>query len=147
MTMANRFRVGAAVVAAVAGSATAFGVAGATPPPEFLNGFRSPTGNITCTIADKGAVCEIAQHTYPTPGKPADCYQTYGDRVVLYLGSQARFTCHGDTIRDTSLPVLYYDHSVRSGDVECFSERSGIRCTNARYGHWFRIAAEAYELH
>lgn len=145
MKAAYLFRAGVTAVFAVTGVTAAFGVAGAVPA-EFQDGFRSPSGNITCVLADKGVVCEIAKYSYATPAKPANCYQTYGDRISLFQGDPARFTCHGDTIRDTSLPVLHYDHSLRSGDVECFSERSGIRCENARYGHSFRISIESYDL-
>ncbi|MFI6871398.1 DUF6636 domain-containing protein [Nocardia sp. NPDC050406] len=142
--MKSAYLIRTAVAVAALGTVSA-GVAAAVPP-AYQDGFQSPSGNITCVLADKGAVCEIANHTYATPAEPADCHQSYGDRITLFQGDPARFACHGDTIRETGLPVLRYGHSLRSGDVECFSERSGIRCVNDRFGHSFRISSESYEL-
>ncbi|WP_329407324.1 hypothetical protein OG563_35320 [Nocardia vinacea] len=138
-------RVGIAALAAVSGSMLAFGVAGAQQP-DLSNGFRSPSGNMTCVVADKGAVCEIGDHSYSAPAKPSNCYQASGDRIVLFQGDPARFTCHGDTIRDSSLPILDYGQSFRSGEVVCESQTSGMKCANTRTGHWFSLAREGYQL-
>ncbi|WP_433192764.1 hypothetical protein ACQP1G_29210 [Nocardia sp. CA-107356] len=56
-------RVGIAALAAASGAMPACGVAGAQSP-DVSNGFRAPSGNMTCVVADKG-VTPLADPVMP----------------------------------------------------------------------------------
>lgn len=65
--------------------------------------FVSPSGNISCEImgvADpRGtaqARCDVAQHTYPPPHRPASCPLDYGSSFEL--DQHASILCAGDTV-------------------------------------------------
>ncbi|AMD55631.1 hypothetical protein ATO49_22465 [Mycolicibacterium fortuitum subsp. fortuitum DSM 46621 = ATCC 6841 = JCM 6387] len=66
----------AAAAAGIALPATAYAC---PPPPKFV----TPSGNIWCLVPNgfdgsNGVVCEIRDHTYSPPAKPADCHLDWG---------------------------------------------------------------------
>jgi hypothetical protein len=65
--------------------------------------FVSPSGNISCEIlgvADPRrsaqARCDVVQHTYPQPHRPASCPLDYGSSFEL--DQRASILCAGDTV-------------------------------------------------
>jgi hypothetical protein len=130
-----------AVAAIIALPATAY----ASPAPHK---FITPSGNIWCLVSDgtNGVVCEIREHTYTAPPKPTDCPLAWGDRVSLEPGSAPEVHCHGDTIFETGTPTLPYGQARSAGPVRCESQPTGVTCTEATSGHFFRISRESLEL-
>jgi Family of unknown function (DUF6636) len=115
-------------------------------------GFASPSGNIACDVLtrDDGAnfaTCDIRDHTYVAPPKPANCQLSgWGDRVNMVQGSAPGFSCHGDINVVPGLPTLPYGQTRSAGPMTCDSEPSGMTCTDTSTGHYFRISHESYEL-
>lgn len=121
--------------------------------------FLSPTGNIACTMDSSGpayAVCKVREHVWPTPatgscelasvpgttGKPgADLQLAEGDRPCL--GSNIGQVFFDGTDAPASLD---YGRSYIAGTITCGTEPSGVTCTDARTGHYFRVSRESYEL-
>lgn len=134
----------AAATAVIALPATAY----ACPaPPKFV----TPSGNIWCLVPNgfdgtNGVVCEIREHTYTAPAKPADCPLNWGDRVSLKPGSAPEVHCHGDTIFDPGMPTLDYGRKRSAGPITCESQPAGVTCTDSGTGHFFRMSRETLEL-
>jgi hypothetical protein len=113
--------------------------------------FQSPSGNIICGIGfinNSGfALCEIGNHTWVAPPRPLSCEGGWGDRIGMDEGSAPALNCHTDTLRGTAPPTLPYGTSRAAGQINCDSAPSGVTCTDAGTGHFFRISRESYELH
>ena len=129
-------RMGAAISGAVM-VAVVLGAGTARAEYEVLN-FRSPTGNIHCSLvrlgAEKFALCEIREfvQTYKTP--PADCELDWGGAFSVADRGRGMLACHGDTIQSNDSLVLAYGKSVELFGISCRSERTGITCQNSDGG-------------
>lgn len=112
--------------------------------------FQSPSGNIACvtTSVDRGrAICEIAEHSYANPPRPADCHLGgWGNRIVMEHGSAPVWTCHGDALLADGHPTLQYGQTGSGGTITCDSETDGVTCTDSSTGHFFRVSRESYQL-
>jgi hypothetical protein len=108
------------------------------------DGFRSPTGNISCMFfddEDEAVIrCDLAEMSNRAPPRPSDCDMEWRDAFEIAGKAEAATRiCHGDTTRDERLPVLPYGSTFARKGLTCKSERSGVTCANAR-GHGFEIA-------
>ena len=65
------------------------------------------------------------------PRRPADCDLDYGGAFEMNAKGPAARLCHGDTVMDSSLPVLGYGEVWQRSGFTCKSEPSGITCFNA----------------
>ncbi len=132
---------------------------GPTPSPSGPTGgttgsysFQSPGGNIACTLGPSTnagltvAACDIGDHTYTPPPKPADCQLGWGDRFSLLQGNAAMMDCHGDTLRVPGLSTLNDGQTLSSGPITCDSESAGMTCTDNSTGHFFRVSSDSYQL-
>jgi uncharacterized protein DUF6636 len=81
------------------------------------------------------------------PLRPDRCEGTWGDRFALYQGTAASLVCSSDTLRGNGLPTLSYDSNWPVNPITCDSEPTGMTCTDASTGHFFRVSRESYELH
>jgi hypothetical protein len=121
-------------------------------PAHASGGFASPSGDIARDVftRDDGAnfaTCDIRDHTYAAPPKPASCQLGgWGDRVNMVQGSAPDFSCHGDTNVVPGLATLRYGQTRSAGPMTCDSEPSGVTCTDTSTGHYFRISRQSYEL-
>jgi hypothetical protein len=121
-------------------------------PAHSSGGFASPSGDIARDVftRDDGAnfaTCDIRDHTYAAPPKPASCQLGgWGDRVNMVQGSAPGFSCHGDTNVVPGLATLRYGQTRSAGPMTCDSEPSGVTCTDTSTGHYFRISRQSYEL-
>jgi hypothetical protein len=126
---------------------------GARASTEYF--FQSPSGNITCVLADYfgqssnaiGVECDVRDHTFQTPPRPADCRFNFGDRFSLVQGQPAVMACHGDSTNMPGEEALAYGDSRSIAPISCDSEPSGMKCTDASSGHYFRAASDSFELH
>ncbi|MED5813878.1 DUF6636 domain-containing protein [Mycolicibacterium sp. 050232] len=117
------------------------------------NMFVTPSGNIWCLVPNGegtdpagGVVCEIREHSYTAPPKPADCHLDWGDRISLKPGAAPQVHCHGDTIFVPGMPTLSYGQSRSAGPITCEVQPSGVTCTDSDSGHFFTLSRQSLEL-
>jgi hypothetical protein len=114
--------------------------------------FTTPSRNISCELTDTSSTsdgdarCDVAQHTWTLPPKPADCTGSWGGGASVSGAEQGRLTCASDTVADPGLRVLAYGQAVSFGGIVCDSQETGVRCTNRATGHGFRVARGSYDL-
>lgn len=135
--------------------------------------FSSPSGNIVCG-GGKGDIgwnlrCDVNQHSWRLPPKPADCEFDWGHGAYLAKG-RAGLTCVSDTVAGSDLVgmegtwwngrpgsqvvttergtvvALAYGASMRFGPITCLSQSDGLHCTDTTTGAGFDISREAYRL-
>jgi hypothetical protein len=120
-----------------------FGLAGLPANAQDFLSFRSPTGNIGCYIATgqfAEARCDLRQYTPSFPRRPASCDLDYGMAFVIGPGDgRGQVACVGDTALDPGAVVLGYGQQISLGGLTCWSDESGMTCTNAA-GHGFKVA-------
>ncbi len=135
--------------------------------------FSTPSGNIICGggLGDAGwdLRCDVNQHSWRLPPKPADCEFDWGHGTYLAKG-RAGLTCVSDTVAGSDLVgmegtwwngkpgsqvvstergkvvALAYGASMRFGPITCLSQSDGLHCTDTTTGAGFDISREAYRL-
>lgn len=125
----------------------------ATPAParaETYYRFQSPSGDIGCAMGSLGnkafASCEVIDHASAAP--PRDrCEGNWGDRITLNQGTPPTLVCSPDALRTSDLPALSFGSAWPVNTISCVSEPTGITCTDAATGHYFRVSRDSYELH
>jgi hypothetical protein len=106
--------------------------------PHF---FSSPSRNIGCYVTAQVARCDIAEHTWHAPRRPASCQADWGNG--MYLRAKSHWVCASDTVLGARR-ILHYGHFQRFGAMKCISRRSGMICRNLSTGHGFRLARQSY---
>jgi hypothetical protein len=139
-----------------------------------LTSWDSPSGNIVCAaFPNEGATgyevrCDVMQHAWKVPAKPADCEFDWGHGT--YLNTKAGLTCVSDaiagsdvvgsdgtwwngkpgsqvvTVEGRKAVALAYGASLKFGDVLCTSQPDGMHCTNSTTKAGFDINRAAYTL-
>jgi hypothetical protein len=116
--------------------------------PEGPSSFRSPSGNINCTLStpggDNAARCEVVDHTWTAP-PPPDCHLDSGDRFYLTHGNAAVVGCYAQEF-PVAESTLGYGQTRSFGTITCDSEYTGMTCTDSSTGHYFRVSRDTYEL-
>ena len=116
-------------------------------PDQQLGAFRAPSGNIGCElVATQVARCDIRDHSWAPPPKPADCDLDWGFGLQVATTGQAGFVCAGDTAVDPASPVLTYGQRARQGSFVCESAETGVTCTNEATGRGFFLSRESYRI-
>jgi hypothetical protein len=108
-------------------------------------GFLSPTGNVACAIDADLARCDIIDHDWSPPPRPADCEFDYGQGISVAPGEPAAFVCAGDTTFGPD-ELLPYGQSITAGPMSCESAESGITCRDTQSGNGFTISLKAYRV-
>jgi hypothetical protein len=139
---------GAPMAGTGGGSASSAPVESTTPAPaQPLNAFRTPSDNIGCSLyAAQSARCDIHEHSWSPPPKPADCPLDWGFGLQVASTGQGSFICAGDTAFDPSSPVLGYGQRAREGSFLCASDQAGVTCTNGDNGHGFFLSRDNYRV-
>jgi hypothetical protein len=104
--------------------------------------FVTPSHNIGCAIGAGQVRCDIGEHVYRAPRKPADCDGDYGQSLAVTTTGIATFICVTDTVIDRRAPVLSYGTSTVVGDFGCTSRQAGIRCYYLKSKHGFWLSQE-----
>jgi hypothetical protein len=107
--------------------------------------FRTPSRNIVCVLTKSAVRCDIIHKTWQPPSKPADCELDWGFGLHIDAG-KAGMTCAGDSVIGTAEETLAYGRGLRSGDVVCTSESTGLTCKDQKTGSGFILAAAHYSL-
>ena len=118
----------------------------ASPAGAFqLKLFHTPDGNIGCALsAGPGSLggsarCDIAEHDWKAPKKPASCELDYGGGLAVDSHGRAGFICAGDTTlhQGGKLPA---GGSVAVGPFRCVNLGAAVRCVNRDTGHGFKLS-------
>ncbi len=107
--------------------------------------FRSPSGNLRCTVTGGGSqlACEVGEGRPKPPASspcPAGGPSTVG-RVEL-TSDGARLVCNGDTEVAGTPPTLAYGRSARMPGTPfaCVSEQAGVTCVDSERRHGLFLA-------
>lgn len=120
----------------------------ASPTAAAIDRFRSPTGNIVCTIggSPSRAACEVEKGRIDPPLAsicPPDGPKDIG-RIELDA-SGAFPVCNSDTLREGDEPQLAYGTRTASTQaVGCVSEEFGVTCVDASTEHGFFLARDTF---
>jgi hypothetical protein len=126
---------------AIAAAAAAVGLLTAASAAEAALFFHSPSGNIGCGISRHGARCDIADHAWRAPPKPASCHLDWGYGLTVGRHGAAGFFCASDSVLHLGRK-LGYGQKVRRGRFKCASRTDGVRCVNTRNHHGFKLSRE-----
>ncbi|PJJ55920.1 hypothetical protein CLV56_0123 [Mumia flava] len=100
--------------------------------------FSSPSGNIVCRLGTTGARCDIDEHSFKPPKRPAGCEGRWG-RTVAVDARGAGFVC-GTKAPSGDAPVLKYGRSTVIGDFGCTSARTGVTCVDTQSWRGFTVS-------
>jgi hypothetical protein len=145
--MTNITKLSVIAAATIAATIALPATAHAGVPPSF----QTPSGNIMCWIADDTAACRIVDYTHPAQQRPSDCSSAeWPSTFWLSQGKPASVDCSDDppgTYHGMRTSVtLDYGQTKSVGLMTCASEPSGVTCTDASTGHFFRVSRDSYEL-
>jgi hypothetical protein len=123
--------------------------------------FLTPSGNIGCQmdVHNDGwayAWCTLQDQTWVEP-QSEDCAVgnvpgSIGEPAPFLQLSQGRPPCLGAVMSQLFFsgpytPVtLAYGQTNTAGTITCASEQSGVTCTDASTGHFFRVSRDSYQL-
>ena len=111
-------------------------------PKDYVR-FSSPSGNIHCAMSSLGARCDIADHTWRAPAKPASCTGRWGDGVEVDR-ERSGIVCSDRELRGGR--TLAYGRLMVRGDFRCASRKDGVTCLDVRTHHAFAVARADYAL-
>lgn len=150
------------VITSMAAAAATIGLAGPANADDTQHAnFLSPSGNINCSImleppfvangvnysGNNDVQCEIVDHAWQPPeGCPASV-----DVVGASMGADATAPPVVVCVKyPNQLPLPGRRSTMAKpqtlGAISCDSELSGITCTNANTGHFFRLSSESYDV-
>jgi hypothetical protein len=97
-----------------------------------LTAWHLPTDDIGCALEGPTTLrCDVTSLTDTPPPAPADCMLDYGNAFAMSAVGPTQLMCAGDTIIDTSTPVLEYGQTVHIGAFTCMSAKTGMTCTTS----------------
>lgn len=112
----------------------AVAAAGAAPAAAKTQHFRSPSGNIQCSIGtnlpDRIAYCQSL--------KPSQSVYAGSKGVKRCIGTPM-MNCIGDYPPSTRFTTLAYGSTIGNAEVECTSRTDGMNCVLTDSGHGFLI--------
>lgn len=119
-----------------------------TAPDDALDlaEFRTPSGNIWCTIGDASAICQINEIDYQPPQIDGCADNDLAGKVIQVTAEGAEYPCPEGDISGAApgdRPELAYEPAEQTtavGDFMCTSTRNGVTCTNLSTGTRFTIS-------
>ena len=119
---------------------------------ELATEFKSPSGNILCSLSDYDNVrsvrCDIIEKDgkVPIQPAPADCEDDWGNMFTVPSSGPAALECAGDLVANPeSAKVLKYGDVINKYGITCQSEKAGMTCIN-RDGHGFIVSRATQKL-
>lgn len=117
---------------------------------QFLT-FKSPSGNILCSMAggdEPGVRCDMLSLTQTYTMRPEGCEFGWGQS--FYIGayaSKGELACVNDALSVSKhTPVLPYDARLDYAGITCVSEKAGMTCGNEE-GHGFTLSKAKQQLY
>jgi hypothetical protein len=89
--------------------------------------FQMPSRNVGCAFESGVLRCDILRGLAPEPSGSCELDWT---GFVLEASGPAQPECVGDTVYDSSAPVLAYGEGWAREGILCVSRTTGLRCTN-----------------
>ncbi|GAA1841683.1 DUF6636 domain-containing protein [Brevibacterium marinum] len=108
-------------------------------PPAAVESFKSPSGNIACTIDSERARCVISSYDYKAPDKPDECQLDEWGAIVVANTEGAGFSCRQAPDSSGPARVLGYGESITAEGMTCTSTREGMTCESDDSGVGFTI--------
>jgi hypothetical protein len=112
--------------------------------------FQSPSGNVHCDSlrgadGNAGVECDVETAAYGVP--PGTC-RLRGLVASQFLLGQGDGRPDVGCVPPSNPPWQTLDHGqTRSlGPITCTSEPSGMTCTDASTGHFFRVSQDSYQV-
>jgi hypothetical protein len=107
--------------------------------------FTTPSGNITCGMAGPATTasvsCLVAEASYPTPDKPAECRLNWAATALSIAAGRAhRGLCLGGAPFPPVSTVLQYGSRLRYGPLACRSDAAYLACADVDTGHGFEVS-------
>lgn len=115
------------------------------PTPVETRYFSSQSDTIRCSMSAVAATCEVKDHKWKLPSKPADCDLDWGGMVELRTDEAATLACHGDTLFGAG-SVRDIREPLKVGDFECRPAKVHVACTNVVTKHGFSVSRWDYHL-
>jgi hypothetical protein len=142
----------------VAATTTLVAAATAWSSPTSAH-FRSPSGNINCTVftdpSGDEADCLVLHNTWRThPARPASCKLDWNRNEVGLFGTHAHVgACRGDigplcANGNDRCTTLAYGRSVTIGSIRCTMTTAGVSCRRRSGRHQgFLVSRQRYTLY
>jgi hypothetical protein len=154
-------RLAATALVGIAAPATLISGAATAHAEDNYQQFAAATGGIRCILNGQDApqpiaMCQIGDHTYAVPpgtardqnGGPCPTGSDAGRDFRLDQGKPAYVTCSYSAIGSGAgaWPSLAQGQTRTLGAVSCTSEATGIACTDASTGHFFRVSRDSNQV-
>ena len=115
-------------------------------PPVAAESFKSPSGNIACTIDADRTRCVISSFDYTPPAEPDDCQLDNWGGVVVANDEGAGFSCQEAPGNSGPARVLGYGESITAEGMTCTSTREGMTCKSDETGVGFNMARASVDF-
>ncbi|WP_186293011.1 DUF6636 domain-containing protein [Brevibacterium aurantiacum] len=115
-------------------------------PPVAAESFKSPSGNIACTIDADRTRCVISSFDYTPPAEPDDCKLDNWGGVVVANDEGAGFSCQEAPGNSGPARVLGYGESITAEGMTCTSTREGMTCKSDETGVGFNMARASVDF-
>ncbi|MCF2587917.1 DUF6636 domain-containing protein [Brevibacterium sp. UCMA 11752] len=115
-------------------------------PPVAAESFKSPSGNIACTIDADRTRCVISAFDYTPPAEPDDCQLDNWGGVVVANDEGAGFSCQEAPGNSGPARVLGYGESITAEGMTCTSTREGMTCKSDETGVGFNMARASVDF-
>ena len=115
----------------------------APAPPNAIemSAFSSPSGNISCTLADDSVTCTINEHSF-TPSD-ASCKNSSSSPVTWTVKKDGTATSSCGTSFSSTGAQLAYGSAAKNNSFACTSADNGIECWSQVSGQGFTLSREA----
>ncbi len=108
-------------------------------PPFDVNGVHNSGNN--------DVQCEVVDHTWQPPEGCPPSVEVVGASMRADATDPPVVVCAKYPNQlPLPWPTLDYGQKQTLGAISCDSELSGVTCTNANTGHFFRLSSESYDV-
>jgi hypothetical protein len=112
---------------------------------DGASGFQLPSKMIGCVFGGKDMLeCDINERVNKRASR-ADCVQRWGRGFVMNTHGYPARACGGDSIIESSMPVLADGITWQRGGFVCRSEQAKLTCINADQ-HGFSLSREEQKV-
>ena len=115
----------------------------APAPPNAIemSAFSSPSGNISCTLADDSVTCTINEHSF-TPSD-ASCKNSANSPVTWTVKKDGNATSSCGGSFAGSGAQLQYGSAAKNSSFACTSSENGIECWSQITGQGFTMSRDS----
>lgn len=108
--------------------------------------FKTPSGNIMCTLDNESATCEIFKTDVEYTGSVPDwCEDEYGNTFTVGKDTNAERMCVSDTYYGAGFPTVSYGTHIKNNNISCLITNKEVICKNI-FGAGFVISRREQKL-